>query len=199
MLMQADALIVREKLMDFLTADEVDGYSAVRKIAQAMVYLVGALTSVMFPKVARSFQRSEKTDVLKLTIALTAIIGVVGAILATLFPEVPLRVLSPARLLASKGLVTAYCWALLPLTLANVLVWSLLARESYRVVPWLAALALGYWITLQNFHDRLQTVIAVAAAFGSAFMLVSAAFLWLESRTRARASPPTSIPGSGPE
>src|SRR6185503_9649010 len=103
--MQADALVVREKLQPLLTPDEVDGYSAVRKIAQALVFVIGALTAVMFPKVARSFQRDEKTDVLKLTLLLTAIIGIAGATAATLFPEVPLRLLSPERLITSKSLV----------------------------------------------------------------------------------------------
>lgn len=106
-IMQAEALVVREKLQPLLTADEADGYSAVRKIAQALVFVIGALTAVMFPKVARSFQRSEKTDVLKLTLIMTVIIGVVGAATATLFPEVPLRLLSSGRLIASKTLVPA--------------------------------------------------------------------------------------------
>src|SRR6185503_16415471 len=142
-IMQADAIVVREKLQPILTPDEADGYSAVRKIAQALVFVIGALTAVMFPKVARSFQRTEKTDVLKLTLLLTAIIGIVGATAATLFPSVPLTLLSPVRLMQSRHLVPAYCWALVPVALANVLIWSLLARECYRVVPWLAVLAAG--------------------------------------------------------
>jgi O-antigen/teichoic acid export membrane protein len=177
-MMQADALIVREKLQPLVTPDEMDGYSAVRKIAQAMVFLVGALTSVMFPKVARSFQRSEKTEALKLTVAMTVGIGVAGAILATIFPELPLRLLSPDRLLASKVLVPAYCWALVPVALANVLVWSLLARECYRVVPWLAALAVGYWLALLAFHQRFLIVISVTAAFGTALLVLCSIFLW---------------------
>ncbi len=183
-IMQADALVVREKLQPLLTPDEVDGYSAVRKIAQALVFVIGALTAVMFPKVARGFQRDEKTDVLKLTILLTAAIGVMGAALATLFPDLPLRILSPGRLIASKSLVPAYCWALVPVALANVVIWSLLARECYRVVPWLAVLAGGYWIALQSFHDRLITVIAVVGAFGVLLLAVCGVFLWLDGRGR---------------
>jgi O-antigen/teichoic acid export membrane protein len=185
-IMQADALVVREKLQPLLTPDEVDGYSAVRKIAQALVFVIGALTAVMFPKVARSFQRDEKTDVLKLTLLLTAIIGIAGATAATLFPEVPLRLLSPERLITSKSLVPAYCWALVPVALANVMIWSLLARECYRVVPWLAVLAGGYWIALQAFHDRLLIVIAVVGAFGVLLLAVCGIFLWLDGRKREK-------------
>jgi O-antigen/teichoic acid export membrane protein len=186
-IMQADALIVREKLQPLLTADEVDGYSAVRKIAQAMVFLVGALTSVMFPKVAQSFQKAKHTDALKLTLILTSLIAMGGATAATLFPELPLRLLSPARLITSKALVPAYCWAFVPLVLANVLVWNLLARECYRSVPWMAALAVGYWLALQRFGDRLLAVIGIVAVFSAALLLVCGVFAWLESRRDGKA------------
>lgn len=182
---QADALAVRKYLQPVLTPDEADGYSAVRIIAQALVFVIGALTAVMFPKVARSFQRAEKTDVLRLTLALTAAVGVAGALAATLFPELPLRILSPGRLFASKTLVPAYCWAIVPVALASVMVWSLLARECYRVVPWLAALAAGYWLALQSFHDRLITVIGMVGAFGTLLCLVCGTFLWLDGRGAA--------------
>ena len=178
--MQADALVVRELIQPLLTPDEADGYSAVRKIGQAMVFLVAALTSVMFPKVARSFQRSEKTDVLKLTVLLTAAIAVAGATLATAFPSVPLRLLSPGALQGSKHLVPAFCWALVPIALANVLIWSLLARECYRSVPWLAAVAAAYVLALLQFNDRLMTVITVTGTFGMVLLAVCAVFLWLD-------------------
>jgi len=181
-IMQADALIVREKLQPLLTADEVDGYSAVRKIAQAMVFLVGALTSVMFPKVAQSFQKAKQTDALKLTLILTSLIAMGGATAATLFPELPLRLLSPDRLITSKALVPAYCWAFVPLVLANVLVWNLLARECYRAVPWMAALAAGYWLALQRFSDQLLRVIWILAVFSTLLVLVCAVFVWLDGR-----------------
>ncbi|HXG46114.1 MAG TPA: hypothetical protein VNO52_00690, partial [Methylomirabilota bacterium] len=181
-IMQADALIVREKLLASLTQAEIDGYSAVRKIAQAMVFLVGAMVSVMYPKVARSFQRAERTDVLRLTLALTALLGVLGATLATLFPELPLRVLSLGRLTASKALVPAYCWALVPLALANVLVWNLLAREQFGAVPWMVAIAIGYRVALEFYHQRLTTVIGLVGLAATLLCLVGAAFAWSDYR-----------------
>jgi O-antigen/teichoic acid export membrane protein len=185
-IMQADALIVREKLQPLLTLDEVDGYSAVRKIAQALVFVVGALTSVMYPKVAHSFQKSQPTDALKLTLILTSVIAVGGATAATLFPELPLRLLSPARLLASKSLVPPFCWALVPLALSNVLVWNLLARECFRSVPWMAALAGGCWWALKKFSDRPLNVIGIVAVFSSMLLLVCVVFVWLEGRKDRR-------------
>jgi O-antigen/teichoic acid export membrane protein len=184
-IMQADAFVVREKLQPYLTGDETDGYSAVRNIAMALVFVIGGITTVMFPKVARSFHLSEKTDALKLTLLLTAAIGILGATLATAFPELPLRILSPGRLFASKALVPAYCWAIVPMALANVIIWSLLARENYRIVPWLASLAVAYRVALDSFHDRLLTVIGVAGAFGVLLLVVCLFFLWLDGGTTA--------------
>lgn len=184
-IMQADALIVRDKLQPLLTNDQTDGYSAVRKIAQAMVFMVGALVTVMFPKVARSFQRSEKSDVLKLTVGLTAAVGIAGAALATVYPELPLRLLSPGRLIASKSLVPIFCWAFVPLALSNVLVWNLLARECYRSVPWLVAVAAGYWWALNRFHESLLSVIIVLGVSGSVLLAVCGVFVWLEARSHA--------------
>jgi O-antigen/teichoic acid export membrane protein len=182
-IMQADALVVRDKLQPMLSDNEIDGYSAVRKIGQAMVFLVGALVSVMYPKVARSFQRAEATDALRLSLVLTVVVGVGGAGLASLFPQIPLLI-SPARLMASKTLVPIYCWALVPLALANVLVWSLLARECFRAVPWLIAVAAGYWFALQRFHDRLETVVRVLGVFATLLVVVCGVFAWLDRRKR---------------
>jgi len=80
--------------------------------------------------------------------------------------------------------VPLYCWALVPLALANVLVWSLLARECYRAVPWLVAVAVGYWFALQRFHDRFATVIVVLGIFAILLLAVGGVFAWLDHRAR---------------
>jgi O-antigen/teichoic acid export membrane protein len=182
-MMQADALVVREKLQPVLAADEIDGYSAVRKIGQGLLFVVVALVNVMFPKVARSFHRSEKTEAFKLTVWLTASIAVAGALVATFWPELPLLV-SPRRLMESKGLVAWYCWALVPLALSNVLVWNLLARERFRFVWFLVALAAAYWIALRIYSDRLMSTIGVVLAFNVSLLLLSGVFVWLDWQRR---------------
>jgi O-antigen/teichoic acid export membrane protein len=189
-IMQADALVVREKLQPILAGNEVDGYSAVRSIGMALVFVVGGITTVMFAKVARSFHLSEKSEALKLTVLMTAAIGLAGAALATVFPELPLKILAGSRLLGSHTLVPPYCWALLPVALANVIIWSLLARESYRIVPWLFALAVAYRIALERFHDRLMTVILVLGIFGLLMLALCAICLKLDAGRAKPASAP---------
>ncbi len=181
-IMQFDQLAQRGNV--HLSADDADGFSAVRKIAQALVFVVGALTSVMYPKVARSFQRSQASDVLRLTLLLTALIAAGGATLATLFPELPLRILSPSRLWAAKSLVPPYCWALVPLALSNVLVWNLLARECYRAVPWMVAIAIACWLVLQARGTSILAIIGIVAACNTLLCLTCAAFAWQDLRSR---------------
>jgi len=185
-IMQADALIVREKLQSLgLTTEEIVGYTAARRIGQVLVFLVGAVVSVMYPKVARSFQRTEATDVLKLTVCLTALVSVVGAAITSLVPEIPLRMLAGSGATAeSAKLVVAFVWALVPLAISNVLVWNLLARECYRAVPFLVLVAGGCWLALRTYNDRLLTVITVVGISALALLIVSAIFMLIENRAR---------------
>jgi O-antigen/teichoic acid export membrane protein len=187
-IMQFDALAVRENLQ--LQPNAADGFSAVRKIAQALVFVVGALTSVMFPKISRSFQQSEPSEVLKLTLILTAIVAAGGATLATLVPGLPLRLLSPERLADSKYLVAPYCWALVPLALSNVLVWNLLAREYFRAVPWMVAIALACWMTLLRYGQSPLKIIGIVGLFNSLLCVTCAIFAWRDlARPRGNPAP----------
>lgn len=184
-IMQADALIVREKLRPLLTTEEIVGYTAARRIGQVLVFLVGAVVSVMYPKVARSFQRTEATDVLKLTVGLTAVVSILGAAVTSLIPQIPLRILAGGgATAASATLVVACVWALVPLAISNVLVWNLLARECYRAVPFLVLVAGGCWFALRIYNDRLLTVITVVGISSLVLLIVSTLFVLLESRSR---------------
>jgi O-antigen/teichoic acid export membrane protein len=187
-IMQADALIVREKLLASLTTEETVGYTAARRIGQVLVFLVGAVVSVMYPKVARGLKSSDGSDALKLTVGLTAAISLLGAIATSLIPQLPLRLLAGSGASAeSATLVVAYVWALVPLAISNVLVWNLMARECYRAVPFLILVAGGYWFALRTYNDRLMTVVTVVGVFSVIMLVVSAAFTLLDQR-RSRAA-----------
>lgn len=181
--MQADALIVREKIQPTLTTEETVGYTAARRIGQVLVFLVGAVVSVMYPKVARSLRYNESSDALRLTITLTAVVSLLGALTTSLLPTIPLRLLAGAGATdESATLVIAYVWALVPLAISNVLVWNLMARECYRVVPFLLIIATGCWFALRAYCDRLLTVVTVVGVASTLVMIVSAIFTVLDSR-----------------
>ncbi len=192
-IMQADALIVREKLLPTLSTQETVGYTAARRIGQILVYLVGAVVAVMYPKIARSFQRTEPTDALKLTVALTALVSIVGAIATSLIPNVPLRILVGSNASPeSATLVIAFVWALVPLAISNVLVWNLMARECYRSVPFLVLIAGGYWLALRIYNDRLLTVITMVGIFSLITLVTSALFTVLDLRAVRNKTKPVS-------
>jgi len=189
LIMQADALIVREKLDALnLTAEETVGYTAARRIGQVLVFVVGAVVSVMYPKVARGFKSTEASDALKLTVGLTAAVSLIGAATTSLMPQIPLRILAGSSASAeSATLVVAYVWALVPLAISNVLVWNLMARECYRAVPFLILVAGGCWFALRTYSDRLLTIVTVVGVFSAIMLVVSAVFTLLDLR-RSRAA-----------
>lgn len=182
-IMQADALVVREKLQVHLTVEETIGYTAARRIGQVLVFLVGAVVTVMYPKVARGIRSQGGYDALKLTVMLTATVSLAGAIVTSLIPQFPLRVLAGSNTSPeSATLVIAYVWALAPLAISNVLVWNLMARECYRAVPLLILIAGGCWFTLRAFSDSLQAVVAVVGAFSTVLMVASGILTWIDYR-----------------
>ena len=192
-IMQADALVVRERLLPSLTLEETVGYTAARRIGQVLVFLVGAVVTVMYPKVARGIKTAEGSDALKLTVSLTTAVSVLGALLTSLVPQIPLRILAGSGASAeSATLVVAYVWAFVPLAISNVLVWNLMARECYRSVPFIIFVAGGCWFALRIYSDRLLNVVAVVGVFSTAMLVVSGIFTVLDLRKERPVTSPLS-------
>lgn len=190
LLMQADVLIVREKLQSQMTDAETVGYTAARRIGQVLVYLVGAVVAVMFPKVARETSSTNGSEALKLTVILTGAASIAGGVATSLFPQFPLRILAGGHASPeSVTLVVAYVWALAPLAISNVLVYNLMAREHFRSIPLLILIAAGYWLTLRAFGDRLLAVVTIVGLFSTIMMIVSGILTLLDyQRSRTTSS-----------
>jgi threonine/homoserine/homoserine lactone efflux protein len=71
---------------------------------------------------------------------------------------------------------------MVPLALANVLVNNLLAREQFRIVPWLVAVAAAYGFALTQFHDSFLTVIKTIGVFTLVFLGVAVWFTWRKQK-----------------
>ncbi|MSU20540.1 MAG: hypothetical protein EXS30_04015 [Pedosphaera sp.] len=159
-------------------------YLAAQIIGVAVVMLTTPLAAVMFPKIAESAARRRGTDALMVALGASAAIGGIAALLCSLMPELPLRILFFRRPEFWKAavLVPWFAWALVPIIVTNVLVNNLMARGDFGIAPWLALLASGYVATLLLLRERLlgmelfsafRMVILTLAAFGLA-MLVAA-------------------------
>jgi O-antigen/teichoic acid export membrane protein len=140
-------------------------YNPASMIGLALMVVTTPLVQVMFPKVARSAALTQGSRAMILALVAAATVGALAAVICTLMPELPLRVISfnnPAYLGASP-LVPWFAWALLPLMLAMVLANNLLAQGRFAVVPWLAlvaALYCGALLVWRSYLPGLEPLVA---------------------------------------
>ncbi|MBK9137546.1 MAG: lipopolysaccharide biosynthesis protein [Verrucomicrobia bacterium] len=187
-MMAADQIVVQR-----VFSDEVTGvYSAAGIIGRALVFFTGPLMAVMFPKIVASAARDQRTDVLGQALGATALLGLLAAMACTLLPELPLRIISGTTYLESAPLVPWFAWCMLPLTLSNVLIGSLLARQRYEAVPWLVLIAVLYGAALTWRADLVRTaepavafkhVVQTLGLFSTVLLAVAAWFAWRRKRS----------------
>lgn len=142
--------------------DETAWYASAGTLARGLIWLVGPLAAVMFPKVVRSTVRAEDGHLLGVTLLSTGILAsVAGVGLCVVGPWLIRFVYTPAYVEPTMEILPWYAAAMIPLALANVLVNHLLAKHDYRVVPWLVGLAGLYVVGLLEFHDSPIQILQV--------------------------------------
>jgi O-antigen/teichoic acid export membrane protein len=132
--------------------EQSEAYNRGAMVGLALMTVAIPLVQVMFPKVARSAALTRPSRAMTLALVSTAGVGSVAAVICTLFPELPLRVIfigNPSAWEAAP-LVPWFAWALLPLILAMVLINNLLARGRFGVVAWMGLVMVLYlgWLAL---------------------------------------------------
>lgn len=170
----------------FPSATENGLYGAAGTIGRAVFFFLAPMTTVMFPKIAQSAVRSEKSSVLFQALGATALLGVGAAICCTFLAELPFRLGYKAEYLPAAKLVPLFAWCMLPLPLANVLVNNLLARERYGIVPWLTGIAVAYYFALahgaQLKPQRFENVIYTLGTFGLLLLVVCLIYTWRDMK-----------------
>lgn len=144
-------------------------YGSAGTLSRALMWLVGPLATVMFPRIVHSTARSEKSNLMTLVLAGTAVLAIAGAgALAVLGPFVVKVVNGQAYVEQASKLLPWYAGAMVPLALANVLVNNLLARSSFKIVPALCVLAVAYGFglnyALAHSHELVTALKAMAAS-----------------------------------
>ena len=169
-----DMFVVQEHF----SVNDSAAYSAPRVVGRMLFFLVGPMTAVMFPKIARSAATSEKTNVLAQAVGATALVCGGTALACTLFPQLMLLVLTLGKTTYSgtARLIPWFAWALMPLALSNLLVNNLMARKRFEAVPWLLAVAAGYGITIRFMYQSYESVIRTLGAFSLLLFLVCVVF-----------------------
>jgi O-antigen/teichoic acid export membrane protein len=174
-LFTADTMFVKH----YFTAEETGYYGLAGTLSRALVWVVGPLTAVMFPKIVHSAAKAEKTDLLGITLAGTALLAGGGALaLWLLSPWLIPFIAKPSYVAVGVKLIPWYAAAMVPLTLTNVLLSNLLARGRFGVVPWLVGVGVAYVFALTRFHDSLVMVLQTVGVFGLLAFGVCAGFTW---------------------
>jgi O-antigen/teichoic acid export membrane protein len=132
----------------YFPGDQTGFYTVAGTIGRALVFFTQPLTAVMFPKLARAKATGEKSRVLELTLGTTIFFVSCAAIAATILPWLPVLIMGGHKYLVAAPLVPWFAWAMLPLTLSQVMVNNLMARSKFSAVPWLIVVAVGYGFAL---------------------------------------------------
>jgi len=185
----ADLIFVQ----NFFSKEQTPYYAAAGVIGRALVYFTVPLTAVMFPKIVRSAALGEKSYALTLALGITALAGGCAAMACTVMPSLPLRIVFPKSYLpVSAPLVPWFAWCMLPLTLSNVLINSLMARSRFKAVPWLVAVAVAYaaalYFQLHVSGGSFRRVIQTLGIFNVLLLAVCAWFSFHHARSEARNS-----------
>lgn len=176
-LFTADTLFVKA----YFSQADTDVYLSAGTLSRALMWLVGPLASVMFPKIVHSAARKEKSDLMNLVLGGTAILSIVGAIGLSLVGPFVIRMVYKSDYVAgASSLLPWYAAAMVPLGVANVLLNNLLARPSSKglLSVLVFCLALVYGVALTQFHGSMVTVLKTAGLCNLVLALICAWFTW---------------------
>jgi len=163
----------------YFGADRTAPYGAAGTLSRALLWLVLPLAQVMFPKIVHSTARSEKTNLLGLVLLGTMVLVAGGVLGLWLLGPWVVKFVYPSEYLApTLAILPWYAGAMVPLSLANVLVNDLLARSRFQIVPFLVLLAMFYGLALTQYHDSFVTVLKMLGIFNCLFFAICAWFTW---------------------
>jgi O-antigen/teichoic acid export membrane protein len=174
-LFTADTIYVKA----YFTEDDSGFYVSAGTLSRALLWLVLPLATVMFPKIVHSTAKAEKSNLLGMVMVGTVVLAAGGALgLTVLGPWVVKFAFKASYVPVATAVLPWYAWAMVPLSLANVLVNNLLARSRFGIVPALVILAVAYGIALMYFHDSLTTVLKTLGVFNLLLLAVCGWFTW---------------------
>jgi hypothetical protein len=154
-------------------------YVAAGTLSRALVWVVGPLTSVMFPKIVHSTAKAEKLDLLGVTLLCTGILVGCGAVSLWVLGPWLVKLVWPADYVPwAMRLLPWYAAAMVPLSLANVLVNNLLARSRFQIVPVLVLIAIAYGLTLTYAHSSPEVILRILCVFNLIVLAACAWFTW---------------------
>jgi O-antigen/teichoic acid export membrane protein len=184
-LLTADTMFVKT----YFSSDQAGFYLSAGTLSRALMWLVGPLAAVMFPRLVHSAAKSEKSNLMGLVLMGTAVLAITGAASLSLLGPFIVKIVSGAKFVATaSALLPWYAFAMVPLCVANVLLNNLLAQSSAKAAIPLVILAVAYGYALTRFHDSLQMVLKTMGLCNIVLLLVCAFFTWAVKRAQPQIS-----------
>ncbi|HWF18873.1 MAG TPA: hypothetical protein VG754_06370, partial [Verrucomicrobiae bacterium] len=181
-LFSADAIVVQNYLgANGKAADYIFGAT----LCRAIVLFTVPLAAVMFPKLVHSAARSQKSNVMGMTMIGTVGLSLLAVLGLALVSPTIMRIFSKGShedMMTMTRLIPIFAAGMVPLGSGNVLLYNLMAHSRFKIVPALVVLAIGYWIALQHFHDSFKTVIQTFCVFTLIYFGLCALFTWVLDR-----------------
>jgi len=180
----------------YFEADVMKSYVAAGTLSPALLWLVLPISSVMFPKIVHASAKKEKSNLLAIVIAGTAVLAIVGAAALCVVGPIVVRIIYKSGDIAGTvALLPWYAAAMIPLALANVLVNDLMARGRFKVVPLMVAIGLAYAFTLpymiRSHPGHMTVVLQTLGVFTTLLFLVCAWFTWGAKSPKSHVPSPT--------
>lgn len=185
-LLTADTMFVKA----YFSGDETGFYVSAGTLSRALMWLVGPLAAVMFPRIVHSAAKSEKSNLMGMVLLGTGVLATCGALgLWVVGPWVVKLVWGAKYVEVASIVLPWYAGAMVPLSLANVLLSNLIARSAFRVVPAAVIVAVAYGFALTRFHQTQVAVLQTLGVFSLVFLGVCAWYTWRHAK--ASSQPPS--------
>ncbi|MDP2989272.1 MAG: hypothetical protein Q8O57_01740, partial [Kiritimatiellota bacterium] len=161
-LMNADMLIVKH----YFSPDQSGFYARAATIGRIIIFLPMPITGALFPKtVSDGASSAQHNRLLWKALFYTAIIIIPGALVCTLFPQLPLGIVyhdwQPDA--AMCRLVRCTIWAMSPLGLAFIIMNFELSQNRFRIILPLILCVAGYLAGVSIWHASVLQVVTVLA------------------------------------
>ena len=180
-MLSADAFVVQ----NYLGANgQAAPYIFGGTLARAIVLFTIPMAAVMFPKLVHSKARSQKSDLIGVTLLGTAVLGCLAVLGMMLTAPVLIKYGSKAENAAILPDLALFGWAMVPLAMGNVLLYGLMAHSRFKVTPWLVLLAIAYWVSLLHYLDTFRMVIKTLFVFNLIYLAICSLFNWVVDKEK---------------
>jgi O-antigen/teichoic acid export membrane protein len=164
----------------YFPADTTGHYLAAGTLSRALMWLVGPLAAVMFPRLVHSAAKAQKTDLMNLVLLGTATLAVLGAVSLSLLGPLIVQIAYKQSYGETVQCLPWYAGAMVPLAVANVLLNNLMAKPASKTGPafCIFGLALAYAFALTRFHSSLVAVLQIVGVANCLLLAICAWFTW---------------------